>query len=126
MQVMLQDVINYLPLVGGISQAEEVPKLWSLLEYLKPAGQWAAGIFGIIGVHFASEYELIRQNITKADFIPFFMMLMSIPVMMLPSKGGAGNLAFKTMGLEARLKGRIVFFFLGGGILLLALNHLRT
>ena len=115
----IQDVIGFLSLVRGISRAE-VKFVLPLLEHLKPALQWGAGIGGIVWAKAAVEYEVAKGIITNADFIPWLMILISPFVMMLPTPdSGVGSVALKSKGLEARWKGGIAFSLTAGGILLL-------
>jgi hypothetical protein len=123
MQILLQDVIDYLPLVRGpsLSPAEEGLFL-TLWNELRPFVQTLGGALLVGWGYVLAAYGVAKDYITKAEFIPSVMILASSTAMMFASaKSEKGTVHFKFGEREARWKGALVLSVLLSGVLLLAL-----
>jgi len=121
MQILLQDVIDYLPLVRGpsLSPTEEglfLKLLNELMPFLMPFVQALGGALVVGWGCVLAAYGEAKDYITKAEFIPSVMILASSTVMMFAS--GKGTVHFGER--EARWKGALVLSVLLSGVLLLA------
>jgi hypothetical protein len=118
-QIMLQDVIDYLPLVGGPTPAEEglLVALWEeLWPLLKPLLVQLEGVL-VVGWGFVlSAYVLAKECITKPEFIPSVMIISSATAML--SRKGKAVVKLDQRG--AQWKGALPLSVLLCGVLLFA------
>jgi hypothetical protein len=125
MQILLQDVIDYLPLVRGPSPTEEglfLKLLNELMPFLMPFVQALGGALVVGWGCVLAAYGEAKDYITKAEFIPSVMILASSTAMMFASgKSEKGTVVFKFGEHEARWKGALALSVLLSGALLLAL-----
>ena len=122
MQILLQDVTGYLPLVHGLSPAGESRVFLTLWNELRPFAPALGGGLLVTWSYVLTAYGVAKDYITKAEFIPSIMILTSSTAMVLQSgKSEKGTVIFSFKEREARWKGALALSVLLSGALLLAL-----
>lgn len=115
MQTILQDLTEYLPMVGGLSP----PLRRELQQHLLPL---APVIVGVAFAFIVAAVAVLAKMMAATVFIPFFMILISPFLMLLQGrKTETGTASFEFRGLKFGWQGGLAFAFLVTGVLLLGL-----